>query len=250
MKLLMSFPCLFALSVAVVAGEEGPAEGALVGASLGEAAAKVVVEKPVPGEVEKAEGWKPLVAEDGSNAEFSADAWALKDGVWEASKDACLWTRDSFENYLLDLEFKTAEGTNSGVILHCSDVKEWIPNSVEVQIADPFAEKWAKADSKMHGGGIFGHLAPLQQVTRKPGEWNRMVIQAKGDEITVWLNGVQTAHMDMSEWTSEKINPDGSKIPGWLSKSKATLATKGRIGLQGKHGAAQVWFRNMRIKAM
>jgi hypothetical protein len=94
------------------------------------------------------------------------------------------------------------------------------------------------------------HLAPAKQVTRKPGEWNRMTIQAKGPEITVWLNGEQTARMNMSEWTSAQTNPDGSAIPKWLSKPKATLATKGRIGLQGKHGTAQVWFRNLRIKPL
>lgn len=223
--------------------EEAKPSGALLGAAVGG-----IIGHPMP--KADAAGWKPLIADDGSNAEFSPDAWALTEGVWEASKDACLWTKDEYENFILDLEFKTADGTNSGVILHCSDVKKWIPNSVEIQIADPFAEKWAKADPKMHGGGIFGHLAPTKQVTHKPGEWNRMTIQAKGPEITVWTNGEQTAHMNMSEWTSAKTNPDGSAIPPWLSNPKATLATKGRIGLQGKHGDSKVWFRKLRIKPL
>lgn len=195
-------------------------------------------------------GWKPLLAEDGSDAEYSKDAWTFANGIWESGKDACLWTNGEYGNFILDLEFKTAPGTNSGVIIYCTDVKNWIPNSVEIQIADPFAEKWAKADPKMHGGGVFGHVAPTKQVTHKPGEWNRMTIRAKGREITVWLNGEQTAHMNMGEWTSARNNPDGSAIPGWLSQPKATLSTKGRIGLQGKHGDAMVWFRNLRIKPL
>gem|GEM_PF-5186200 len=36
-------------------------------------------------------------------------------------------------------------------------------------------------------------------------------------------------------------------IPPWLSKPVATLPAKGRIGLQGKHGDATVWFRNVRL---
>ena len=50
----------------------------------------------------------------------------------------------------------------------------------------------------------------------------------------------------MSKWTSAKTNPNGSKIPGWLSKPKASLPTKGHIGFLG-HGA-RVEFRNIRIK--
>ncbi len=236
MKTLITFSCLLALAACPLLAEENKAPAATA--------------EQWPAEAKDKEGRKLLVADDGSNAEYSKEAWAFKDGVWEASKDACLWTKDSFGNFLLDLEFKTAEGTNSGVILHCTDVNKWIPNSVEVQIADPFAEKWAKADPKMHGGGIFGHLPPSKQVTRKPGEWNRMIIRAKGPEITVWLNGVPTANMNMSEWTSAKTNPDGSAIPPWLSKPKSTLATEGRIGLQGKHGDAKVWFRNVKIKSL
>ena len=44
-----------------------------------------------------------------------------------------------------------------------------------------------------------------------------------------------------------KTNPDGSKIPPWLSTPFAKLATKGRIGFQGKHGGVPIYFRNIRI---
>ena len=43
-----------------------------------------------------------------------------------------------YENFIVDLEFKNEKGTNSGVIVYCTDRKDWIPNSVEVQIADDF----------------------------------------------------------------------------------------------------------------
>jgi hypothetical protein len=54
--------------------------------------------------------------------------------------------------------------------------------------------------------------------------------------------------MNMSLWTSAKTNPDGSEIPSWLSTPFAQLATNGRIGLQGKHAGAPIYFRNMKIK--
>ena len=36
-----------------------------------------------------------------------------------------------YDNFVLDLEFKTESGTNSGVIVYCSDRRNWIPNSLE-----------------------------------------------------------------------------------------------------------------------
>jgi hypothetical protein len=194
--------------------------------------------------------WKPLFAPDLANADKPDGVWSVAAGELTASADQCIWSKAEYENFTLDLEFKTANGTNSGVIIYCTDTKNWIPKSVEVQIADPFADKWAKAAPTWHGGGIFGHLAPAKQMTKKPGEWNHMTIEAKGKKVKVWLNGELTADMDMALWTTAKKNPDGSGIPNWLSTPFAELPTKGYIGLQGKHGDATVWFRNVKIKAL
>jgi len=194
--------------------------------------------------------WKPLFAADLSDTTSVKGVWSVKDDVLTASADQCIWTKDTYENFQLDLEFKTAPGTNSGVIIYCTDTKKWIPHSVEIQLADQFAKKWAKAAPTWHCGGIFGHLAPTEQVVRKPGEWNRLTITARGQHIRVLLNGTLTADMDMAKWTSAKKNPDGSPIPPWLSTPFATMPTKGRIGLQGKHGDAPVWFRNVKIKQL
>jgi hypothetical protein len=193
-------------------------------------------------------GWTPLFAPDLANADKPAGVWSVADGELTANADECIWTKTEYENFTLDLEFKTASGTNSGVVIYCTDTKNWIPKSVEVQIADPFADKWAKADPTWHGGGIFGHLAPAKQMTKKPGAWNHMTIAATGKKLQVWLNGELTADMDMALWPSATKNPDGSAIPSWLSTPFAELPTKGRIGLQGKHGDATVWFRKVQIK--
>lgn len=196
-----------------------------------------------------APGWKPLIAADLSDVDFTPGVWTVENGVFTASKDEALWTKTEHENYFLDVEFKTAPGTNSGVIVHSTDTKNWIPKAIEIQIADPFADKWAKAAPTWHGGGIFGHLAPSKQMFRKPGEWNRMTILAKGRMVKVWVNGEVTAEMDMDKWTDAKKNPDGSDIPSWLPVPVAKIPSKGKIGFQGKHGDATVWFRNVRIKA-
>jgi len=187
----------------------------------------------------------PLFAPDLSDAVFPAGIWTCENGVLTASEDQCIWSKDEYENFIADLEFMTAEGTNSGVIVYCSDMDNWIPHSVEVQIADDFAQQWSTSPKTWQCGAIFGHLAPAASAVRKPGEWNRMIVTCKGQSIRVELNGVLVADMDMALWTNAKKNPDGSEIPAWLSTPFAELPTKGHIGLQGKHAGAPVYFRNL-----
>ena len=68
--------------------------------------------------------------------------------------------------------------------------------------------------------------------------------------IDIELNGKHIVSADLAEWTSGKINPDGTPIPEWLPTPYANLPTKGFIGLQGKHGASNIWFRNIKIKQL
>lgn len=194
--------------------------------------------------------WDALFAPDLSDAVAPAGIWSVKDGVLTATEDQCIWTKKPYENFMVDLEFKTDEGTNSGVIVYCSNLKDWIPNSIEIQIADDFSPKWSKAPKTWQCGAVFGRLAASKSVVKKPGQWNRMTITCKGPMIYVLLNGQQVNAMDMRKWTEAKKNPDGSEIPPWLSKPAATLPTKGHIGLQGKHAGAPIYFRNLKIKAM
>jgi len=176
--------------------------------------------------------------------------WAVRAGVLTATQDQCIWTRKQYENFILDLEFRNASGTNSGVFVYCSDMGNFVPNSVEVQIADDYAPRWAKMPKSWHCAAIFGHQAPAKSAVKKPGEWNRMTITCQGTKISVMLNGEQVTEIDMKKWTSAKKNPDGSEIPPWLSKPMAELATKGHIGLQGKHAGAPIFFRNLKIKTI
>ena len=188
-----------------------------------------------------------LFKQDFSNAIAPEGVWSFKNDVLTATEDQAIWTSKVYNNFVLDLEFKNADGTNSGVIFHCTDLNNWIPNSVEVQIADDHNEKWAESPKSWQCGAIFGHLPAVASLVKKPGEWNRMTIQAFDQKIVVILNGEIVTEMDMSLWTSATTNPDGSEIPSWLSTPFSELATYGHIGLQGKHAGAPIYFRNLKI---
>ena len=194
--------------------------------------------------------WRELFAENLRDAEYPKGVWYWAEGALTAKADKMIWTRREYENFDLELEFKTADGTNSGVIIYVSDPNDWIPNSVEIQIADDFSKQWSQAPKTWQCAALFGRLAALESRVKRPGEWNQMRVTARGQHVRVSLNGVEVIDADIAQWKSAKFNPDGSEIPEWLSKPMAELPTKGRIGLQGKHAGAPVWFRHLRVRVI
>jgi hypothetical protein len=73
----------------------------------------------------------------------------------------------------------------------------------------------------------------------------------QGPRIIVVLNGERINDINLAAFTSATKNPDGTEVPSWLSKrSLSSLATKGRIGLQGKHAGAPIFFRNVRVQKL
>ncbi|HVU55109.1 MAG TPA: DUF1080 domain-containing protein [Puia sp.] len=195
-------------------------------------------------------GWVSLFNDSLTNAIFPAGVWTVQDGVLTASKDEAIWSEKAYDDFVLDLEFKNAPETNSGVIVHASNTEDWIPHSVEIQIADDWSDKWAKVEASWQCAAIFGHQPATQRIVKKPGEWNHYTITCKGRMIWVALNGQLVNTCDMSLYTSAKDNIDGTKAPDWLSNPMATLPLHGHIGLQGKHAGAPIYFRNIRIREL
>jgi hypothetical protein len=170
--------------------------------------------------------------------------------VLTASKDEAIWSKKTYHNFAIDLEFKNAEGTNSGVIIHATDIKEWIPHSVEIQIADDYSAKWSAVRADWQCAAVFGHQAATQKTVKPAGEWNRFTITCIGPKIWIVLNGVLVNTCDRRLFTSATTNPDGSPVPKWLTNSLAGLPLQGHIGLQGKHAGAPIYFRSIRIKEL
>ena len=194
--------------------------------------------------------WQNLFAADLSNAIYPQGIWTVQDGLLTATEDQAIWTKEEYGDCAIDLEFKMGPAANSGVFVYASNLDDWISNSVEIQVLDDPDPKWADVPNTWRCAGIFGRLAPTKSAVKKPGEWNRMTITCKGSMISVILNGEAVTQIDMTKWTSVTKNPDGSDVPPWYKKSLAELPTNGHIGLQGKHGGAPIYFRNMKIKTL
>jgi hypothetical protein len=192
-------------------------------------------------------GWKDLFGNNLSKAIYDKSIWKDSSGVITASKDDAIWSFDEYDDFILDLDFQTADGTNSGVIVHATDIVEWIPNSVEIQIADDYSKQWSKAAPTWQCAAIFGRKPATNKSLKPAGEWNHFTITCKGKMISIILNGTLVNECNMDDFTSSKVNPDGSTVPSWLKNPMSTLALRGHIGLQGKHAGAPIYFRNVKV---
>ena len=195
-------------------------------------------------------GFENLFGTNLSNAIYNPAIWKDSSGVITAYKDECIWSKDQYDDFILDLDFQTADGTNSGVIIHATEIVEWIPHSVEIQIADDYSKEWSKADPTWQCAAVFGHKAATNKSLKPAGEWNHYTITCKGKMISIVLNGTKVNECNMDDYTSAKTNPDGTKIPSWLSNPMSTLELHGHVGLQGKHAGAPIYFKNVKIKSL
>jgi len=155
-----------------------------------------------------------------------------------------LWTKETYGDFVLELEFKVPERANSGVFLRTSDLGDPVYTGIEVQVSNSYGR-----DTLSRGGtagAIYDCLAPTKNAVKQPGEWNQYRITCRGGKITVVLNGQQVIDMDLDRWTEPNKNPDGT--PNKFPRALKDFARRGYVGLQD-HGRP-VWYRNIRIKRL
>lgn len=188
-------------------------------------------------------GWKDLFATDLSNA-VDAHKWAFKNGELVAGDHETLWTKESYGDFILDLEFKVAKESNSGVFLRSGDIKN-VLKALEIQVHD-------SADGSKYGmvAAIYDAMPPSKAMSKPVGEWNHFTITCKGPEVSVVFNGEEVIKANLDNWPEKGKNPDGT--PNKFPVALKDFARKGPIGLQGLHGKAMapVWYRNLKIKVL
>ena len=188
-------------------------------------------------------GWADLFTADLSNS-VEAGKWSFKSGELVAGDHETLWTKESYGNFILDLEFKVAKESNSGVFLRSGDIKN-VLKALEIQVHD-------SSDGSKYGmvAAIYDACPPTKNMSKPIGEWNHFTITCKDSLVSVVFNGEEVIHADLDKWSEAKKNADGT--PNKFAVALKDFARKGPIGLQGLHGKAQapVWYRNLKIKAL
>lgn len=197
-----------------------------------------------------ADGWKSLLVDKNLTGWRTFGKWTLDDqGVLTRQGGGDIWTVDEYGDFVLDLEFKVEDESNSGVALRVSPAPRrggpaWHRDgALEVQILGP---KGHKDSVRCDCASIYDLVAPSKNVQKKPGEWNHYTITAKGSRIQVVFNGEQVVDMDLNQWPEAHKNPDGT--PNKYAKPMKDFPRRGVILLQD-HGQP-VWFRNVYVKKL
>src|SRR6478735_4284989 len=129
--------------------------------------------------------------------------WTVKDGAMvRESAGGDIWTKDRYGDFVLELEFKT-EG-NSGVFIRTDKPNDNVQTGIEIQVDRP------GTPGKHSVGAIYDLVPPTKDNTKKD-EWNKMTVTAKGNLLTVHINGEKVNEMDLEKWTEGGKNPDGTK---------------------------------------
>ncbi len=183
-------------------------------------------------------GWHAYQQPRGVTTGWRVDSGAIR--TEGTARD--LVSDQQYSSFELDLEWKVAPGSNSGIFIWANEgTAEIYENAPEMQVLDNVGAPDGKSPLTAAGSLYDLYPAPLDAV--KPvGEWNAVRIVVHGAHVEYYLNGIRTVDVNFdSKEMKDKIA--ASKFKAWETFGKSH---RGHIGLQS-HGGV-VWFRNIRIK--
>ncbi len=149
-------------------------------------------------------GWTTLIDGDKGLDNFNRVGdvnWRAEGGaiVGDQGKGGFLVTKKSYKDFQLRAEFWADHTTNSGIFMRCADpAKITDKTCYEANIYDQ------RADPTYGTGGIVHHAA-VSPMPKAGGKWNTYEITAKGPQLTVVLNGAQTATLNHSQFAEGPI---------------------------------------------
>jgi hypothetical protein len=140
-------------------------------------------------------GWQTLI--DGTAGldnwtNVGGANWRAEDGAIVADRrpgteGTFLVSRNSYKDFEIHTEFWVSDDANSGIYMRCANVRPLTDRTCyEANIFD-------RRPDPTYGTGAIVHLSKVAPMPKAGGKWNTFDITAKGNRITVVLNGVQTA---------------------------------------------------------
>ena len=144
-------------------------------------------------------GWTSLI--DGTSGlenfnRVGAADWRGEDGAIVADRGAegYLVTKKTYRDFQIRAEFWADPTTNSGIFLRAQNpAKIEAVTSYEVNIFD-------QRPDPTYGTGAIVNVAKLVPMPKAGGRWNVYEITARGTQLTVVLNGVQTVDVQDSKF--------------------------------------------------
>jgi len=175
-------------------------------------------------------GWKQI----NGKAPYTVENGMIVGTTIADSPNSFLATEETYGDFILELEFKMDDGTNSGIQFRSESKPDYLNGRVfgyQLDI-DPSPRKWC--------GGIYDEsrrqwLYPLEynlpgKAAYRNEQWNTVRIEAIGSSMRTWINGIPCANL------SDDMTPKG-----FIALQVHSI---GKDDKPGKH----VWFKNINIK--
>lgn len=162
---------------------------------------------------------------------YGTEKWYVEKGelICESGPDkqyGYLATDRVYKDFELTLEFKQESNGNSGVFFH-SSIEGTKITGWQAEVAPLNRSTGGIYES--YGRGWLIKPAPEKEQYLKEGEWNKMKIRVKQNEVTTWLNGQM-----MTSLKDDKIG-----------------SSQGQIALQiHDGGGVKVRWRNIKMKKL
>jgi hypothetical protein len=147
----------------------------------------------LPSDLAQLGGWTTLIDGEAGLENWNrvGDAnWRPEDGAIVAyrGKGGFLVSKNSYKDFQLRAEFWADTTTNSGVFFRASNPKRiGADTAYEVNIYD-------QPPNPAYGTGAIVNFAKVSPMPKAGGKWNTLEITAKGSQLMVVLNGVQTVN--------------------------------------------------------
>jgi len=150
-----------------------------------------------------ADGWRPLFDGDldewktlGGDAAYRVEGEEIVGVSRAGTPNTFLATRETFGDFILEYEVFVDPSLNSGVQIRSEAGRDGVVRGYQVEV-DPTPRAFS--------GGIYDEqrrrwLYPLSRNPKgraafRNGQWNAFRVEAIGDTIRVWVNGIQTADL-------------------------------------------------------
>jgi sugar phosphate isomerase/epimerase len=148
-----------------------------------------------------------------------------------------IYSTEKFGDCRIELEVMVPKGSNSGI---------YVMGEYEIQVLD----SW---DTVKMGGGdmgaVYGASPPQVNATRRPGVWQKYVIDLKAPKFDASGKKVENAELVRVELNGEVIHKENlvlaSQTPGGITGREAAT---GPMMFQGNHGP--VAYRNIIVKPL
>jgi hypothetical protein len=148
---------------------------------------------------------------------------------------------EQFGDFVLKCDVKmSGPHCNSGIFVRVGDLRDPVQTGLELQIHG------GTGVGRNAFGSIYDLVAPSENASRGPGEWNHIEIRCDGPLVTATINGKLVTRLNCDEFDQPGMRPDGSRHK--YRNAIKEFPRRGYLGFQD-HGH-DVWFKNVKLREL